>query len=161
VTRATLPSAVISLFAAIAILVLSPLEHNRAVRPSTLLNIYLLVSLVFDAVQVRTLYLRKEEPTILGLFSADIGLKGILLLLESTSKRKWLRFPYNGYSPETTSGVFNRSFFWWLNPLLSSGFRKLLTIDDLFATDVELLSEPLSERMEISWNKCMSANYFC
>lgn len=151
-TRGALPSAVLSFLAGIAILCLSHLEHSRAIRPSSLINIYLLVSLSFDAVQVRTLYLKHVDSAILGLFTADIVIKVALLLLESKSKRSHLRAPYNSYSTETTSGIFNRSFFWWLNPVVFTGFRKILTLDDLFTSDPELLSEPLLQQMERSWN---------
>jgi ATP-binding cassette subfamily C (CFTR/MRP) protein 1 len=154
VTQAAVPSASLSLLAALAILILSRLEDNRSIRPSFLLNIYLLVSVVFDAVQVRTLYLRHDDSKILGLFTASIFTKSALLLLESRSKRIYLRPPYSTYSPEETSGIFNISFFWWLSPILASGFRKLLTLDDLFTTDNALLSEPLGEQMQQSWNKC-------
>ncbi|TVY29246.1 ABC transporter [Lachnellula hyalina] len=152
-TRATVPSSVLSILAALAILFLSLLEHSRAVQPSFLVNVYLLVSLSFDAVQTRTLYLRHEKGTILGLFTANIAIKATLLLLESKNKRKCLNPPYNSYPPEAISGVFNRSFFWWLNPTLADGFRKLLTVDDLFKTDNNLLSRPLQERARNYWDK--------
>lgn len=153
-TRATLPASALSLVAAIAVILLSGLEDSRAVQPSFLLSIYLLSTLVFDAVQLRTLYLRHDDPAILGLFSASIAIKAVLLVLESRSKRHYLRAPYNGYSPESTGGIFNKSFFWWINPILVTGFRRLLTLDDLFQTDASLLSEPLRDRMQKSWDKC-------
>ncbi|KAE9378324.1 putative multidrug resistance protein [Stipitochalara longipes BDJ] len=156
-TRAALPSGILSFLAGIALLCLSRLEHSRAIRPSSLLNIYLLASLSFDAVQVRTLYLKHVDPSILGLFTADVVIKLVLLLLESKSKRLYLKPPYNSYSPETTSGIFNRGFFWWLNPVVLMGFRKILTLDDLFTSDLELLSEPLLHQMQHSWNKYKSS----
>ncbi|TVY44829.1 ABC transporter, partial [Lachnellula subtilissima] len=159
-TRATVPSSVLSLLAALAILFLSLLEHSRAVQPSFLVNVYLLVSLSFDAVQTRTLYLRHEKGTILGLFTANIAIKATLLLLESKNKRKCLNPPYNSYPPEAISGVFNRSFFWWLNPTLADGFRKLLTLDDLFKTDNNLLSRPLQERARHYWDKYHTSTRF-
>jgi len=152
------PSSVLSILAALAILFLSLLEHSRAVQPSFLVNVYLLVSLSFDAVQTRTLYLRHEKGTILGLFTANIAIKATLLLLESKNKRKCLNPPYNSYPPEAISGVFNRSFFWWLNPTLADGFRKLLTVDDLFKTDNNLLSRPLQERARHYWDKCKNSS---
>src|SRR6187402_1660125 len=158
VTRAAVPSAALSFLVAITILPLSGLEDSRAVQPSFLLNIYLLLSVIFDAVQVRTLFLRHDDRAILGLFTASISIKAILLLLESKSKRGYLRAPYATHSPETTSGIFNRTFFWWINPILATGFRKILTLDDLFKTDVALLSEALQDRMQRSWIKCKSFN---
>ena len=130
------------------------MEDERSVRPSLILNSYLLVSLVFDAVQARTLYLRKADQAILGLFTASIGVKLVLLLLESRSKRGYLRPPYNGYSPEAMSGFFSKSFFWWLSPILAIGFRRVLTLDDLFKPDESMLSKLMSDKMQFSWNKC-------
>ncbi|RFU32078.1 hypothetical protein B7463_g4239, partial [Scytalidium lignicola] len=153
VTNVTVPAAVLSFLAAIAVLALSRLEDSRTVRPSSLLNIYLLISLVFDAVQVRTLYLRHDDPPILGLFTADVTLKALLLFLEGRSKRRYLKSPYNEYPPEAISGILNRSFFWWINPILATGFRKILTLDDLWKSDPALLSAPLCEQMIKSWDK--------
>lgn len=158
ITRATVPSTVLSFLAAVDILLLSRLEHSRSVKPSFVLNIYLLASVVFDAVQARTLFLRHDKSAILGLFTTGIAIKFALLAVESRSKRQWLRAPYNGYSPEATSGIFNRSFFWWINPILTTGFRKLITLDDLFTTDISLKSEVLIGEIEASWAKCKSCN---
>ncbi|CZR60647.1 related to multidrug resistance protein [Phialocephala subalpina] len=157
VTRATVPSAVLSFLASVVVLFLSRFEHSRAVRPSSLLIAYLLVSVAFDAVQVRTLFLRHDESSILGLFTTSVALKLILLLFESMNKRRYLRAPYNSYPPESTSGLFGRSFFWWLNPMLATGFRTLMTLDDLFVPDKALQSEPLGEQMKKSWNKYRSS----
>jgi len=110
---------------------------------------------VLDAVQVRTLYLREDDSAILGLFTTSIGIKTALLILEAKSKRGYLKPPYNGFSPEAIIGIFNQSFFWWLNPIFAKGFRNVLTLDDLFTTDEALLSEPLQRQMQKSWDKCM------
>jgi ATP-binding cassette subfamily C (CFTR/MRP) protein 1 len=40
--------------------------------------------------------------------------------------------------------------------MLATGFRRLMTLDDLFVTDKALLSEPLGEEMNKSWIKCIS-----
>ncbi|MCJ1309562.1 hypothetical protein MMC25_003222 [Agyrium rufum] len=152
-TRAAVPAAALSFLASLAVLGLSIFEHSRAVRPSSLLNVYLFGSLLFDITQARTLYLRKENGAILGIFTASIGIKAILLLLESRNKRSQLKPVFRAYPPEATSGIFNRSFFWWLNPLFLGGFRKILALEDLYHADPELLSEGLQDRMQIAWEK--------
>ena len=154
-TGASVPSAALAFVDSIAIFVLISLEHSRSIRPSSLLTLYLLLSLAFDAVQVRTLYLRQETSVILGLSTAVLGSKLCLLLLEVPNKRSYLQLPYKGYSPEATSSVVNRGLFWWLNPLIKNGFNKILTLDDLYATDPELLSERLQRRIEAVWDICM------
>lgn len=143
----------LSFLASLAILLLSWLQHTRAVRPSSLLGVYLVSSLAFDVVQCRTLYSRHEHALILGLFAASIGTKILLLIVESRSNRSYLRAPYTAYSPESLSGIFNRSLFWWTNPILVTGFRKLLTFDDLSKSDHSLLSKPLCESIQRSWMK--------
>lgn len=158
-TRATVPSAVLSFLASVLVLPLSRLESNRTIRPSSLLSLYLLVSVAFDAIQVRTLFLRHDESAILGLFTTSVALKLILLVLESMNKRRYLRAPYSSYPPESTSGLFGRSLFWWLNPMLATGFRRLMTLDDLFVADKALLSASLGEQMKRSWNKCTGFHF--
>ena len=153
-TRATIPSAVLSFLAAFAILFLSHLEHSRSTKPSVVLSVYLLVSVVFDATELRTLFLRHDKSVILCLSTANIAIKLILIALESTSKRAYLKTPYRSYPPEATSGIFSRSFFWWINPILAKGFRKLITLDDLFTIDASLKSEVLLDNIQISWGKC-------
>jgi ATP-binding cassette subfamily C (CFTR/MRP) protein 1 len=130
------------------------LEHSRAVQPSTILSVYLLISLLCDITIVRTLYLRDETQAILGLSTASIALKPILLLLETQDKRKYLKKPYNEWSREATSGVINRSFFWWLNPLFILGFRRILVSTNLSPLDPDLLSKPLEESMTEAWARC-------
>jgi len=153
-TKASIPAAALSVAAALAVLLLSALEHSRTLRPSSILNVYLLFSAAFDAVQVRTLYLRKNEQAIASLSAATVGIKLILLVLEALSKRGFLQEPYCSFSPESTSGIVNRSFFWWLSPIFLRGTRKVLTLDDLFVTDQALLSRSWLLKMEHSWDKC-------
>lgn len=39
---------------------------------------------------------------------------------------------------ETAANVYNRSVFWWLNPLLLQGFREILQAEKLSAIDRRL-----------------------
>jgi ATP-binding cassette subfamily C (CFTR/MRP) protein 1 len=153
-TKASIPAATLSMLAALAVLLLSPLEHSRSLRPSIVLNIYLLISIAFDSVQVRTLYLRNSPKAISALSAATVGIKITLFGLEALSKRRYLRFPYQNLSPETTSGIISLSLFWWLNPIFLRGLGRILTLNDLFITDQALLSRPLFQKMSDSWTKC-------
>ncbi|GKZ84939.1 hypothetical protein AnigIFM56816_010499 [Aspergillus niger] len=126
--------------------VFSYAEHNLSVRPSFLLNIYLGATLLFDIAKTRTLWLRHPEDinqVIAILTSVGAGLKILLLLLEATEKRFILKLEYENYPPEALAGIYNRSFFWWLNSLFRRGFSKVLGVDDLFALDKQLESKRL------------------
>ena len=84
-----------------------------------------------------------------------LGVEMALLCLETVGKRPWLRMPFKDYPPEATSGIINRSFFWWLNPLFIRGFRKILLLDDLYSVDDELYSQQLQSRIQAAWQKCI------
>lgn len=80
-------------------------------------------------------------------------MKSFLLVLEALEKRRFLRSEYKASPPEATASIFNRSFFWWLNPLFVRGFSSLLRMDDLFEVDKQMRSEYVHERMEQAYNK--------
>ena len=155
ILRTAIPAVSLSLVDALSITFLSAIEHNRSVRPSSLLSIYLFLSIGFDAVQVRTLFIRHYPSSLAALSAATVALKLSLLALEAQTKRTYLKAPHRDTPPESTSGIFARTIFWWLNRLFLTGFRKLLTIEDLFPTDVDLKSAPLRQKIRVAWEKCM------
>lgn len=152
-TRAATSAAVVRVLTAMMIVILSRMEHSRSIRPSLVLNTYLFFSLLFDITQARTLYLLQDDASKASVFSSTLGIKVVLLLLEAQGKTSYLREPYRNLSPETTSGIWSQSSFWWLNDLIITGFWKLLSINDLYELDVELRSEKLCEAMHIAWDK--------
>ncbi|PYH31531.1 uncharacterized protein BO87DRAFT_418037 [Aspergillus neoniger CBS 115656] len=155
--RTAIPAVAVSLVDALSIAILSTIEHNRSVRPSSLLGIYLLFSSLFDAVQVRTLFIRHYPSSLGALSAATVALKLLLLALEAQNKRSYLKEPLLAIPPESTSGLFARTVFWWLNRLFVIGFRKLLTLEDLFPTDSDLKSEGLRRKIGKAWKKYQSS----
>jgi len=85
-TRTSVPAAVLGLFAAVAVVVLELFEHSRIPRPSSLVCLYLLVSIVTDSVLLRTLVRRSYAPTISQLLCGGLGLKIVLVFIESWPK---------------------------------------------------------------------------
>lgn len=154
IAQTAVPAAALSVTTAVAIIVLSATEHRKSVKPSTLLSIYLLLSIFLDGVQLRTLFIRHYPSSIAGVLTAAFAVKVLLLIAESQSKRPYLRSPYRHYPPESTSGIFNRTLFWWLNGLFLGGFRKLLSLEDLFQPDEALKSAPLKVKIESIWERC-------
>jgi len=147
----SIPSAVLSLLDAVAIVVLSLVEQFKSVRPSFLINVYLLLSIIFDAAQIRTLFLIHEATSISAIMSASVIMKIILLVFEVQNKRNILKNPYRNYPPEVLSGVISWSFLWWLKDLFILGFRKVMTLDDLYRIDEALTSEVIAPRMQEAW----------
>lgn len=80
-----------------------------------------------------------------------MGVKLLLLALEEKGKRSILKAPHKQLPKETTSGVFSRSLFWWLNPLFLGAFRRFIKWDDLPEIDSKLSSSYLTEDFERRW----------
>ncbi|KAF8856341.1 hypothetical protein BDZ45DRAFT_745521 [Acephala macrosclerotiorum] len=140
-------SALLSVIAALAICILSWIEHRRSIRPSTLLGVYLLCSLILDIPSARTLFLRGETTAITApLFVAGMGMKLALLILEAQSKTSCLKDPYSKLSPEAGAGFLNRAVF-WINDLMVAGCKRPIEYDDLPVLDFELASDHLQPKI--------------
>lgn len=151
---ASIPSAALNLVAATLVVALSCLEDSRSIRPSTTTSTYLLITILLDLPQARTLWLQRGSVSIAVLFSVNIGCKLALLSLESRSKRrylvtagKWL------YPPESVSGVINRSLMWWLNQLFQYGYKALIKPDALYTLDQNLSAENLHRMVHVAWDR--------
>ncbi|KAJ4003924.1 hypothetical protein NW752_012062 [Fusarium irregulare] len=150
-------SSVLKLVSALLMALLSLIDHRKSLRPSVLLNSYLFLTLLFDAVQARTLFLTwtiKPELTYSSIFTATIALKLAILLLEAQRKTKYVVWNEKERSPEETSGIFSLGVFFWLNKIFLEGYRKVLRLEDLFPLDTslhgKLLHEEFSKHMDYS-----------
>lgn len=150
-TRASLPNAVIGLVAALALGALSIVEHQRTIRPSLIVQFFLSLTLLFDAARVRTLWLQGYHDTIAAVSTASLAIKFVLLLVEVVGKHSILHAEWRATSPETTSGLFGKVFFGWLNPLFRTGFSRSLSVDDLLPLDKHLTTDYLYLRLHGAW----------
>lgn len=168
---ALVAAAVLGALASIAGMVLSHVEHGRAARPSTVINAYLLVSVLVDAAVLRTLWLLRDQqqqsgmvPTttsditrrivgaVAAVHSAAFAARVTLLVLEAVEKGRFLA-PSGPVvrSPEETSGLIGRGLVWWMMGLLRTGYRRVLAPDDLYPVDESMSSKALSYRFSAVW----------
>ncbi|PYH98071.1 P-loop containing nucleoside triphosphate hydrolase protein [Aspergillus ellipticus CBS 707.79] len=149
-TRTTIPAAALSLVAALALAVASYLEHTRSIQPPLLIEIYVLFTIVFDAVRLRTLWGLAFHGHIFKLLTISVIWKAVLLVQEA-----WPRTldPSEQYSPEEKVGWINRRMFWWVNPLLFLGSQKDLEAEDLFTLNRGLQSQTCSTSFSQKWRK--------
>ena len=152
-TRFSIPATVLSLSAAMIIAPLSHLEHTRSVRPSTVLTSYLALSTMLEVPQARTFYLIPRQLKLAAAFSATISVKASLLLFELWGKQGFLQGQYCSLAAETTSGVFGRSLFLWMNNLFMKGFAKAISFDDLGPIDSKLGSVGLHQTFCNEWDR--------
>ncbi|UQC86148.1 ABC transporter [Colletotrichum lupini] len=151
--RVSIAAAVLGILDALALTLLSHAEHLRSIRPSTTICVYLAFSLIFDAVQCRTLWLLPGLQNLASVSCAALAMKLTMFLLEVQGKRTFLLAALRHLSPEATSGIIGRGFFWWLNSLLGKGFKATLSPSTLYDIDDDMRSEPLLQNLNIAWNE--------
>ncbi|KAF2472940.1 putative ATP-binding cassette transporter [Lindgomyces ingoldianus] len=141
-TKLSILSASLEFLGSLVLVTLSRLEHTRAVRPSHLLQFFLLVLLLCDAVRLRTLFLVDYPSVLVTSASIHTFLTGLLLLLESLDKRELFYSDEDRtLPPEETVGLFGKRLFWYLNGLFKEGYQKILKPGDLFSVDADLASK--------------------
>lgn len=152
-SQVAIASAAIGLVTAIALGVLSILEHRNTSRPSFLISIFLFLSILFDIVRTRTAWLGSEARALAGTTTAAVVLKLAILALETVNKRSILLEAYTELSKEATSGLLSRGLFLWLASLLVQGSKKALTLKDLFDIHEKLDPHKLTQELSKQWNK--------
>lgn len=152
-TRLTVATFALTVASGVIFACLSYLEHRRSLRPSTLLVLYLCISVLCDAVHVRTTYLLPDSNVEFALALASLLVKLVILVLELTEKDSLVQAEFVDESPEATASVANKAFYAWVNRLLWRGSRKVLAVQDLLPLDAELraAAEPFS--LIHKWNQ--------
>ncbi|QKX60884.1 uncharacterized protein TRUGW13939_08030 [Talaromyces rugulosus] len=139
-------SSAVTVASAFFMIALSYLEHFRSPRPAIILNAYLFITILLDIAQTRTLWLASasfDEITYSRLFTTAVVVKTLLIILESQQKTRWLRWDTKEHSPEETSGLYSLGAFAWLNKLFLMGYKRTLTLDDLYPLDQAMASNIL------------------
>ncbi|RYP45042.1 hypothetical protein DL768_008557 [Monosporascus sp. mg162] len=149
-------SATLQLCASILLAVLSHWEHRNAVRPSFLISVFLFLTSILDAARARTQALIEGQLIVASILIAIIVAKLLLLLIESKEETRILLPEYSETSSELRSSLFSRAFFTWLLPVLSAGFKGVISSEDLPAVNENLSSEALTARVESKWKKGIS-----
>ncbi|KAH7305780.1 ABC transporter [Stachybotrys elegans] len=139
-------------------IILSYQEHLRSTRPSTILCVYLSISLLLDCPYIRTLILLNSNRPLVCLELASVCTKTLLLLLEVTEKRGLIRKGWATASPEGTSGTLNRTMLLWLNGMIYRGFREILSVETLSSLDDEILSASEPSELEKSWKQAQKSD---
>lgn len=157
-SRASTAAAALSLASAVGLCYLSHLEHLRSITPSPVINTYLLLSLPMDVARVRTAWTRSECLPLAIAYTVAVAIKLVSLLAEAIEKRAILLPRYKAISPESTSGVYSRGVFFWLNSLLWTGFGHILSVDDLYPVDAGLKSDQAHYQLAREWARKRDKN---
>ncbi|OAR03170.1 hypothetical protein LLEC1_03577 [Akanthomyces lecanii] len=128
-----LSAASMSLFASFGIVVILYVSHTHSLQPSAFLSVFLSLTMIFDIAMARSFFRRHGLGTIGALQNCVIILKLAIVVLEEVSKRTLFQAEQSrmSVSREGAAGFWNRATFTWLYPILSIGFCKELSLDDL------------------------------
>jgi len=146
----------VTLVGSLCLLPLSYFEHSKSPRPSIILNAYLLITLLFDIAQVRTLWLEivnQEQRSFASILASYVAVKAIMLVFEAQSKGQYAGWNTKEYSPEESSGLYSLSAFFWLNSLFFKGYRTTFRVQDLFPLVQALESKELSLKFQVQLEK--------
>lgn len=151
-TDTTYPSVSVDLAAALAIGVVIYVEHRHAIRTSALLGLYLAIGVLIDGTKSRS-YFERDLSASGSVATATAVIRLAILILEEIPKTSLLIDPElrsvsNG---EVTSGFFSRTFFIFLQPLLRTGFRKILSLQDLDSLGLDFSSSHLYSQLSDAW----------
>ncbi|KAK2601519.1 hypothetical protein QQS21_004904 [Conoideocrella luteorostrata] len=160
-SAASLAATSLSCVGAMCIVAVINLEHRHSLRSSSLISLYLGLTLLFDIVKSRSYLLRPGLRVHGGLSAATAVIKLVLVLLEEIPKKEHIRNPKlkESLSKESASGFWNRSLFIWLNSTFLLGFRNILKVDHLGSLGSEFSSEQLTTRFEPIWQRRKQSPY--
>lgn len=150
----SIAASTLSFLTSLILCALSYVEHSKSLAPSALLNAYLFISIIFDAVILRTLWLSPLNIGIRDIFTTSFMLKAIILILEAKEKGKYVNNNDTPHTPEETSGLYSQGLFWWLNSIIMRGFRHILKPDDLYEIDEDMSSDFLNSTFWNTWTAC-------
>ncbi|KAF9077092.1 P-loop containing nucleoside triphosphate hydrolase protein [Rhodocollybia butyracea] len=122
----------VEVVASVFVLTLSYLHHTRRPAPSTLLTLYLLLSVLMSATQLRTYAITGlDHEAFFPAFATSFSVRVCLLLVEFWHKRRLLKPDDMPTARESTSSLFARLFFVYLYPVLYGGFKRSFDLDDI------------------------------
>lgn len=155
-TSAAVGAATLTLLDTVAFCFLSYVEHERNIKPSAVLGIYLFFSLLFDIVRIRTLWLIGQDTNEARIFTTSVVLKVCILCLEVKEKRDYLTGVDKLRGPEELSSILSQGVYYWLNRLIVQGYNKVLSLEDLYPLDEYLSAQSLQTRFSRKWDNCKS-----
>ncbi|KAJ7060888.1 hypothetical protein C8F01DRAFT_176953 [Mycena amicta] len=135
-----LTAGILQIFSAVLLVVLVVFEHLRAIVPSTLIIIYTFVKALFSGAILRSAILIGDDGdavvVLLGLVCAAYSL---LLIAEIFGKGQGALEKHVPFMSATSFA--SRPLFHWLIPLMWTGRKKKLTIEDCGEIPFEMLAK--------------------
>lgn len=129
------------------------IHHAFYLRPSSPSQLLLGYWILSDVATIRTRWLLGADNRTLAILDiVSVFLKLAIIIVEEWSKRGILLPALTEASPESLSGIFNRLFLAWMNPLMYHGLGGKLSLADLEPLEHNFSSEKLANRQLVQSN---------
>lgn len=155
-----LSASLISLVVVILMTILSSQEHRRTVQPSDVLTLSLLVSAACDCLLATTFQNtnldtnNNRDVSWSFLYLVQAGTKLLLFLLELWPKTSLILPHWAGdVAIEESSGIINKTLFWWINGLIAHGYRNEIAVSKTYSLDHELRSQHAFAKLYLTWSR--------
>ncbi|KAH8881646.1 P-loop containing nucleoside triphosphate hydrolase protein [Thozetella sp. PMI_491] len=152
-TRLTLAAGLLSVLSTLTLFVLSILEHSRDIKPSAIIQTFLLMTALLDVARVRTEWFMVDGITVASLFTATFALRLLILAVESVPKVPYILVDVSDQCPREYSGIFGRSLMTWVLPLFRDGYKRNLSLEELFPVEHSLRGNRLADQLQAVWSK--------
>nr|UOU03338.1 ATP-binding cassette subfamily C1-7 [Brachionus rubens] len=96
--------------------------------------------------------LEKLDEHDLNIFYVSFFIIFVNMVLATFSESYLYRNVFWKHSPEHNSSLLSKLTFWWINPLINTGYKRDLVREDLFEVDDRELCEASTKKLEKIWN---------
>ncbi|PWN49672.1 hypothetical protein IE53DRAFT_388080 [Violaceomyces palustris] len=144
-----LPALVLTLASSLLLVPVSFLERRRTRGGPLIIPLWAFSSLLCDAARIRTFTSVPEvhRSSFFGIFVASFAVKACILATENTSGIDLLERS----TRESRAGFLSRMTFFWLVPMILSGYREPLKMENLEPLKPEFGSGKLRESFQGVW----------
>ncbi|KAM3455343.1 hypothetical protein NHJ6243_008551 [Beauveria neobassiana] len=142
----------LSLAAAIGVVLLSSVYHQRSLTSSRLLVLYLLVSGCWNLSAALEVMAAHRLHRLMFFLPVTGAIQLTLLVLECTSKQDIFLPQYKTLAPVETANLFSAVSFWWMNKLLLQGNKHIFQNEDMPPLDSQLKAAGLNKIIKHAWS---------
>ena len=142
-----------STLAALGLSLLLLLEQQRSSKPSDLATLYLLASILCDAVYLTMPSETARQTNASRPVLLRCSIHVALLVLESCAKHPAFSLLSKDQSPGELHGVLSRALFTWINPILLRGYRNMLVDKDLPSLSRDVKPEFIRSAILQTWSQ--------
>ncbi|RAH47723.1 P-loop containing nucleoside triphosphate hydrolase protein [Aspergillus brunneoviolaceus CBS 621.78] len=128
-------------------------ERAHSLRPPIWPSLYLFVAVLLDSVRARTFWLASNTVLAPIILSVALGLRVLLLILESTLPTRPQPSQPQDTTKEESSTLWELCLLTWVLPILRQGFFSPLTLEQLPPLGHSLAAERLMRRLRGRWNQ--------